>query len=203
MGVGNYLYTSPTMERTQTEEYSWMVYVDEYGYGDGEEIEDFDWMHDSMRSDIQELLGSELKGFQPADDSSGSGLLYSGSHRDCEEVLGYIGRMAVIAGSTYDGDRVAIVITPNAEWQQYVWGVETDPERYLIDWQYCDAGERARWASAIRSINCGGLNREMAAVGDKVLKLLSRHVGAYRLSFRTSAWTSARYHPQQSCTIRA
>lgn len=191
MGAGNYLYRSDIMEQQQTEEYSWMVYADEYGYGDGEDIEDFDWAHDSIRSDIRGLLQSQLKGFEAEGYSSGW------RNRDNEEVLGYIGRMAVIAASTYYGDRVAIVVTPNEEWQRYVWGIKTDSERYLIDWQYCDAGERARWASAIRSIKCGGLSRELAVVSDKVLKVLECYIGAERLSFRTSAWTSARYCPQQ------
>ena len=198
MGAGNYLYRSAIMEQQQTEEYTWMVYVDEYGHGDGEVIEDFDWEHDSMRADILGLLQSQLKGFEAAEAPSGAGMFYRDNwlSRDNEEVLGYVGRMAVIAASTYDGDRVAIVVAPNEEWQQYVWGIESDPNSYRIDWHYCNAGERARWASAIRSLNCGGLSHEMAAVSDKVLKIFERHIGSERLSFRTSAWTSARYHPQ-------
>lgn len=198
MGAGNYFYHSAIMEQKQTEQYTQMVYVDEYGYGAGESAEDFGWVSESMRSNIRELLHSKLKGFELAQYPFESSMLYQGSyHSDGnEEVLGYIGRMAVIAASSYDGDRVAIVIVPNEEWQRYIWGVETDPNQYLIDWRYYGASERACWASAIRSIQCGGLSRELLKVSNKVIALLKQHIGAERLSFRTSAWTSVRYCSQ-------
>jgi len=169
MGTGNYSYSSPILCDDHSEQYNLMVYVDEWGYARDEDLSDFDPdFQDSIREDIRSLLLEYLNGFtEPC---------YRYQHDVCrssfnshEELLGECGRMAVIAAPTYYGDRIALVVTPNAEWQEKIHVVLSDnplfPERKygLIDWQACTAAERARWASAIRSIEGGGLHREMQA----------------------------------------
>lgn len=200
MGAGNYFYSSPILCNDQSDQYNLMVYVDEWGYAHNEDLSDFDPdFQDSIREDIRSLISECLNGFtEPC---------YRYQHDVCrssfnshEELLGECGRMALIAAPTYYGDRIALVVTPNAEWQEKIHVVLSDnplfPERKygLIDWQACTATERARWASAIRSIESGGLHREMQALFRKLERILVDTAGfAARMSFRSSAWTSCRY----------
>jgi len=202
MGAGNYTYSSPILRDDHSDQYNLMVYVDEWGYARDEDLSDFDPdFQDSIREDIRSLLLEYLNGFtEPC---------YRYQHDVCrssfnshEELLGECGRMAVIAAPTYYGDRIALVVTPNAEWQEKIHVVLSDnplfPERKygLIDWQACTAAERARWASAIRSIEGGGLHREMQAVFRRLKSILADTAGfAARMSFRSSAWTSCYYQP--------
>jgi len=155
MGAGNYSYSSPILHDDYSDQYNLMVYVDEWGYARDEDLSDFDPdFQDSIREDIRSLLLECLNGFTEP--------YYRYQHDVCsssfnchEELLGECGRMAVIAAPTYYGDRIALVVTPNAEWQEKIHVVLSDnplfPERKygLIDWHASVASDVGKCGCAV------------------------------------------------------
>ena len=55
MGASNYSYTSPLMEQKMSDEYSGLVYVDEWGCGPDESAEGCEYFDESISSDIQQF----------------------------------------------------------------------------------------------------------------------------------------------------
>ena len=209
MGASNYSYTSPLMEQKMSDEYSGLVYVDEWGCGPDESAEGCEYFDESISSDIQQLLSSHLKGFDAEPDKWAvddylpywyelrhTSIMGRYDHDQGASILGTVGRMVVMAVPGYYGNDIAIVVTPNYLWQSRLFTLEGKHDTLSINWGECSPQERACWATAIRTLRTDALARELAKTFQSVLRILDEHGGyADRMRFRTSAWTSVRYQP--------
>ena len=214
MGASNYSYTSPIMEQKMSDEYSSLVYVDEWGYGPDESTDEFEFQQTSIRDDVRCLLSEHLKGFDAepgrvaADDySEGWNELTHESvlgRYDKDQygtLLGTVGRMVVFAVPGYYGNNEAIVVTPNYLWQVRLFGLIENREHCEIAWNECSPQERAGWATAIRTLRTNALEKELAKTYRAVIRILDEQGGfGDRMSFRTSQWTSQRYQ-SQACVV--
>jgi hypothetical protein len=103
------------------------------------------------------------------------------------EILGQIGRMVIARSYTYYGDRMALIVTPETELQDYIRIVtpETELQEYI---RY-----NAKLFCVKRSLNFGALAKEMVKVFDSLLLGLHENGLADDMSFRSSAWTASPY----------
>ena len=164
-----------------------MVYVDEYEYFD----DDY-YCRDSILSEIVDALETHLKGFEAVDQSYKDNLYLKYLYNVGDaEVIGTINRMCICATTTYYGDKIALIVTPNADWQQHI----NDYDENDFPWDQADSSGRAILAGAIRSIRSGGLFKEQSSVFQKIIRIIDQelHLGE-RLSFRDTSWTSSRYN---------
>ncbi len=188
MGAGNYYFSSKIIFNEKlSEKYYSMVYVDEYEYFD----DDY-YCRDSILAEITEALKTHLKGFEAIDQSYKDSLYLSCLYNVGDaEVIGTINRMCICATTTYYGDKIALIVTPNADWQQHI----NDYDENDFSWDQADSSQRAIYAGAIRSIRSGGLLKEQSSVFQKIIKIIDQelHLGE-RLSFRAGCYLSSRYN---------
>ena len=164
-----------------------MVYVDEYEYFD----DDY-YCRDSILCEIVNALETHLKGFEAVDQSYKDNLYLKYLYNVGDaEVIGTINRMCICATTTYYGDKIALIVTPNADWQQHI----NDYDENDFSWDQADSSQRAIYAGAIRSIRSGGLLKEQSSVFQKIIKIIDQelHLGE-RLSFRAGCYLSSRYN---------
>ena len=185
MGAGNYRYRSPIMDGHQTG-YQHMIYVDEW-----EPENDENPYLESILDDVIWLLKQYLTGFQPAVHAEESDVCNRYGH---ERLLGHIGRLSILVESTCHINRIAILVVPNSDWQHRIYAIESDAKRRWIDSGDCNAAERAQWASAIRTLRSGALNRELAKTYRQILDILDAKGGlAKQMWYYDTPWTSCAY----------
>ncbi|WP_037586998.1 hypothetical protein [Stenoxybacter acetivorans] len=192
MGAGNYFYQSGYLEDADAAKYSQMVYVDEYT--DEDENGEYLYTDYSVHEDVLCLLKAHLPGFKAATDPYPDRSIHSLGYCDGGRLLGEVGRLAVLAVPTYYGDKTAIVLTLNREYQENVslvsWYLKTGDGQCQLE----TAEDRLDYEHVFKAVNSGSLETEIAETFAWILDILAEHGNMeHMMSFRACCWTSSSY----------
>lgn len=105
-------------------------------------------------------------------------------------ILGQVGRMVIAQAYTYYHDRLALIVTPEPELQEFIQSVESDRSPFDSGWH---KSNYAKLLGVKRSVTSGALTKEMVGVYDRILLGLHENGLAKDISFRKCAWTSGSY----------
>jgi hypothetical protein len=105
-------------------------------------------------------------------------------------ILGQVGRMVIAQAYTYYHDRLALIVTPEPELQEFIQSVESDRSPFDSGWH---KSNYAKLLGVKRSVTSGALSKEMVGVYDRILLGLHENGLAKDISFRKCAWTSGSY----------
>ncbi|MDF0607053.1 hypothetical protein HZU77_015615 [Neisseriaceae bacterium TC5R-5] len=190
MGAGNDYFLAPAGE-----DWSMMVYVDIADpLPEDEQVDDFvDWeaslLH-LLQMDLSTWLGKDL-GLQDWDLPT----------INDARVVAEVSNMVIAIAYTYDGDRLALIVTPKNNWQELICQVDEGLFRFERGWRYSlqeMRRENARLLNMLRAVKTGRLCREMQTLFQRLLLALEDLGWSSRMSFRDSAWTSSAYQPQRT-----
>ena len=115
-------------------------------------------------------------------------------------ILAQVGRMVIAQAYTYDHDRLALIVTPEPELQEFIQSVESDRLPFDSGWSKSNSSlhldrlsYNAKLLGIKRSVTSGALTKEMVGVYERILLGLHEKGLAEDISFRKCAWTSGSY----------
>ena len=119
-------------------------------------------------------------------------------------VIAEVGRMCIAWAYTYEGDRMALMVTPVASLQDRIYelehsDVELERGRGIPAWALKQMRkDNLEILNLKRTLKSGALNREMLKTFNAMVKALHENGLASCMSYRSCAWTSRSYEGSET-----